>query len=181
MLSVFLWIPPAINFWTPEQSLWNWVCTTYHDTWAHLNVVLRKSLPSVCVSMCIPPIVARQRLSKSVSLLSLLGNGSVNTFPWQRIHPTIEELLDACVRGSLCITLSLLGNSAVKAFPRQRRIVGEVVFYAVRAVWTESRRLIIPRTFCLIPFHVYTFHFSLPSTRILSFFSVFPTWFVNPT
>jgi hypothetical protein len=27
--------------------------------------------------------------------LSLLGNGSVDTFPWQRIQTTIEELLEA--------------------------------------------------------------------------------------
>jgi hypothetical protein len=30
----------------------------------------------------------------SISHLSVLGNGSVNTFPTQRIHTTIEELLD---------------------------------------------------------------------------------------
>jgi hypothetical protein len=34
-------------------------------------------------------------LSVCVSPLSLLGNGSVNTFPRQRIQVTIEELLDA--------------------------------------------------------------------------------------
>jgi hypothetical protein len=35
-----------------------------------------------CLCVCVPPI------------LSLLDSGSVNTFPWQRIHATIEELLD---------------------------------------------------------------------------------------
>jgi hypothetical protein len=44
--------------------------------------VLHKSLPSVCVYMCIPPIVARQRLGKHVT-------ASTNT------HVTIDELLYA--------------------------------------------------------------------------------------
>jgi hypothetical protein len=38
---------------------------------------------------------SKQSVPVSVSPLSLLGNGSVNTFPRQRIHETIEELLDA--------------------------------------------------------------------------------------
>jgi hypothetical protein len=42
----------------------------------------------------------------------------------------------------LCI-LSLLGNNSIKTFPRQRRI-GGVVFYAVRVVSKENRRLILP-------------------------------------
>jgi hypothetical protein len=45
--------------------------------WSHLNGVLHKSFPSVCVSVF-------------VCLLSLLGNSSVNTFQQQRIHATIE-------------------------------------------------------------------------------------------
>jgi hypothetical protein len=88
---------------------------------------------------------------------SLLGNGSVNTFPRQRILATIEELLDASfsirsvsyqrrVRGSICVSLSLLGNGSVSTIPRQRRIVGGVCFYAVRVVSKESRRLVLPRT-----------------------------------
>jgi hypothetical protein len=55
----------------------------YHGTWAHLNGALFKSLPSVCVYIC-------------VSLLSLLGNASVKTLPRQRIHTQkSEEVLDA--------------------------------------------------------------------------------------
>jgi hypothetical protein len=92
--------------WTFEclnQYLWNLVCTVYHGNWAHLNGILHKSLPSVCVSICI-------------SLLSLLCNSSVNTFPQQQIHATIGELLDASfsmwsvsyerrVCGSACVSL----------------------------------------------------------------------------
>jgi hypothetical protein len=71
VLSTFEWL---------NQSLWNLVCT-YHGTWAHLNGVFLKSLPSVCVSVSVIP-------------LSLLGKCLVNTFPLQRIHARIEELLD---------------------------------------------------------------------------------------
>jgi hypothetical protein len=53
----------------------------YHDTWAHLNGVRLKPLPSVCVSVCVSPIIARQRLGKNVT-------AATNT------HATIE-LLDA--------------------------------------------------------------------------------------
>jgi hypothetical protein len=49
----------------PRQLLNAW--TKYYDTWAHLNGILHKSLPSVCVSVC-------------VSLLSLIGNGSVKSY-----------------------------------------------------------------------------------------------------
>jgi hypothetical protein len=61
--------PQLLNAWT------NLYETSYadHGTWAYLNGVLHKSLPSACVSIC-------------VSLLSLLGNGSVRTLTRQRIH-----------------------------------------------------------------------------------------------
>jgi hypothetical protein len=68
-----------LNAWTNLYETWY----VWHGTWAHLNCVLHKSLPLVCVCVCrcIP--------------LSLLGNGSVRALPRQRIHATIEELLDA--------------------------------------------------------------------------------------
>jgi hypothetical protein len=43
---------------------------------------------------------------------------------------------------------SLLGTGSVKTFPRKRRIVGVIVFYVVRVVSEESRRLVLPRTSC---------------------------------
>jgi hypothetical protein len=108
------------------------------------------------VCMCIPPIVARQ----SVSLLSLLGDRSVNAFPRQRIQATVEELLDASFsvrsvsyqrRVCLSIPLSLLGNDSVETFPRQRIIVGGVVFSA-DLVWRESTLLVLRRTSCSLIF-----------------------------
>jgi hypothetical protein len=56
---------------------------------------------------------------------------------------------------SMCLylyRLSLLGNDSIKTLPLQRmqrnnrRIVGGVVFCAVRVVTKESRRLVLPRT-----------------------------------
>jgi hypothetical protein len=49
-------------------------------TCAHLKGVIYKSLSSVCESTC-------------VSFHSLLGNGSVDSFPCQRIHATVEEFV----------------------------------------------------------------------------------------
>jgi hypothetical protein len=90
--------PPTQTFQCLNQSLWNLLCTVYHDTWAHLNGVLHIYLSSVCASVWI-------------SDLSLLGNGSVNTFPRQRIHATIE-LLDA--------------SFSVRSASYQRRVCGSV-------------------------------------------------------
>jgi hypothetical protein len=47
----------------------------------------------------------------------------------------------------LCIPFWLPGDGSVNTFPRQRIIVGGVVFYVVRVVSRESRRLVLPRTF----------------------------------
>jgi hypothetical protein len=48
-----------------------------------MEVVLRDDAPvRVCVCLCESP-------------LSLLLNGSVNTFPQQQIHAAVEELFDA--------------------------------------------------------------------------------------
>jgi hypothetical protein len=76
----------------------------------------------------------------------VLGNDSVDTFPRQRIHTTLEELWEACV----CVCpLSLLGNSSVNTLPQQERIVGDV-FCAVRVVSKESRGLVLLRTSCFL-------------------------------
>jgi hypothetical protein len=78
---------------------------------------------------CIPLFIARQRLG--------------NTFLRQRIHGTVEELLNAYVFMGLYIPLFLLGNSSVKTFPRQRKIAGGVVFYATHVVSKASMRLFL--------------------------------------
>jgi hypothetical protein len=82
---------------------------------------------------CLPPFIARQLLGKHVAAAE--------------IHETIEELLDACVCGSM-YPLSFLGNGSVKKFPLQERILGGVIFYVVHIVSKESKRLGLLRTFC---------------------------------
>jgi hypothetical protein len=47
-----------------------------------------------------------------------------------------------------CIPLSLLGNNSVKILPRERRIIGGIVFYAVRVVSKDSSRTVVPKTSC---------------------------------
>jgi hypothetical protein len=54
----------------------------YYATWAHPSGVLHTSLPPVCVSVYVSPIVAEQRFGRNV-------NAATNT------HATIKELLDA--------------------------------------------------------------------------------------
>jgi hypothetical protein len=49
----------------------------------------------------------------------------------------------------LYVLLSLLGNGSVNIFRRKQRIIGGVVFCVVRVVSKDSRRLILPRTYCL--------------------------------
>jgi hypothetical protein len=56
-----------------------------------------------------------------------------------------------CLYVCMCIPLSLLGNGWVKSYcgneytRNNRRIVGRVVFYAVRVILKENRQLILPR------------------------------------
>jgi hypothetical protein len=142
-----LCIPPyqRLNAWTNFYETWY----VYHGTWAQLNGVLHKSLPPVCVSLCvslisllgkcsvkcIPPFIARQRLGKHVP-------AATNT----RKNKIIVG--HVCLWVCLCIPLLLLGNISVKTFPRQRRTVGGVVFYAVHVVSKESRPFGLLRTSC---------------------------------
>jgi hypothetical protein len=66
---------------------------------------------------------------------------------------------------NLCLhvhhSLSLLGNGSLNTFPRHWRVVECVVFYAIRVVSKESRRLVLPRTSCFLR---YPFQFSLFSS-----------------
>jgi hypothetical protein len=67
---------------------------------------------------------------------------------WTYLNGTLHKSLSSvCV--SVCVyLLSLLGDGSVKTFPRQQRIVGGVIFYAVRVISKESRRLVLPRCSC---------------------------------
>jgi hypothetical protein len=91
----------------------------YHGNRAHLSGVLHKSLPSVCVSVC-------------VSLLSLQGDGSVECNPPFSARQRLSKHIPAATN-----------------IPSNRRTGGRVVLFVVRVVPKESRPLFFPRTSCL--------------------------------
>jgi hypothetical protein len=104
-----MWSPRCVcesrstNFWMPEpvvRETWY----VYHATWAHLNGVLHESLWSVCVSVCVAILLVLGKGCEKCIPISLPGYGSTNTFSRQRIHSIIEELLDACVCVSVCVS-----------------------------------------------------------------------------
>jgi hypothetical protein len=134
----------------------------YHGTRAHLSAVLHKSLPSVCVSMCVPVLVSRQRLGKHVPAVKNIRNnkGIVGRVVFYLVRVLSRESLWVC----LCIPALLLGNSSVNTVPRQRRIVGGVVFYAVLVISKESRWLVLPTTSCFMYIYIYELK-SFPLTR----------------
>jgi hypothetical protein len=109
--------------------------------------LIHPSHQSVCTYVC-PSYRCWQWLGKHVP-------AATNT------HAAIEELLDAPfsmrsvsyqrrVYGHVCIPLSFLGNNSVHTFSRHQIIVGWVVFYAVRVVSKESRRLFHLKTSCFL-------------------------------
>jgi hypothetical protein len=65
-------------------------------------------------------------MPESQNRQQLLGSGLVNTFPWQQLHATVEELLD--VLFSVWFMLRVILN----------------------IYWKEVRWLVLPRTSCLI-------------------------------
>jgi hypothetical protein len=81
--------------------------------------------------MCIDPFVARQRLDKHVPTRT-------NTRSNRR---TVRRV---CLWVCQCIPLLLLGKNSINTFPRKQSFVGGVVFYAVRVISKESRRLVLP-------------------------------------
>jgi hypothetical protein len=95
VLSVCLCISYILlNVWTNLYETWY----VYHGTWAHLNGVFHKFLPSVC-QYVYPFIVARQWAGKNVA-------AAMNT------HKT-TELLDASI--------------SMRSVPYQRK-VGDYIF-----------------------------------------------------
>jgi hypothetical protein len=116
------------------QSLWNFECL-YHGTWVNLNGVLHKFLSC----LCIPTIIARQRLGRHIPVAMNTRNNRiiVGGIVFYTVRVVSKESLRVC----LWIILWLLGNGSVNTSPRQRRIVGGVVFYAVCVVSKKRRRL----------------------------------------
>jgi hypothetical protein len=67
-----VWVSLCLYVYPQHQPSKTWASLyetwyVYQGTWAHLNGVRHKSLPSVCVCICVyPPIFRRQRLGKHV-------------------------------------------------------------------------------------------------------------------
>jgi hypothetical protein len=107
----------------------------YHGTWAHLNGVLHKSLPSVCVSVCvafpsllgkvsvncIPPFISRQRIGKHVPVAT--NTRSNRIIAGRVIFYAVRILSMKSLWVYVCIPLSLLGNNQVETFPRQQELL----------------------------------------------------------
>jgi hypothetical protein len=137
-------VSPASSFECLNQFYETWY--VYHGTWAPLSDILHKSLPSVCVSVCVSPVV-------------LLHSGSVYMFLQQRIRETKMNCWThhfPCgprhMKGEsvvcLYVPLSFQGNGSVNTFPQQWRIVGGIIFYMFCVMLKELRRLVLPRTSC---------------------------------
>jgi hypothetical protein len=79
LLFLYLWIP-SVKFEYLNQPLWRSVCMSWH-----LSTSRRRTSYITPISLCVCIL----------NPLSLLGNGSINTFSWQRIYATIKEWLEA--------------------------------------------------------------------------------------
>jgi hypothetical protein len=133
---------PPISFWIPEPIYIKLDMYTRPPESTSKAYFINPSHQSVCLHV--------------YSRVSFLGNGSVDTFPRQRIHTKLEVVLEASfyirpclIKGDsvgLCIPLSLLGIGSLNTFPRQWGIVGGIVFCMVHVVWKEIRQIVIPRT-----------------------------------
>jgi hypothetical protein len=133
LLAVCVSLCPPVNFWMPEPIFME----------LGVYIMAPELILTACMSICV----------------LLLGNGSVNTFPRQRIHATriggrvvlctIRVVSKESPWICLCIPLSLLSNEVVNTFPRQRRIAADVVSFAVHVVSKESMRLVLHRSSCL--------------------------------
>jgi hypothetical protein len=112
-------------------------------------VVSKESL-RVCLYL---PTVARQRLGRHVPMATNTRNGRriVGGFVFCTVLVVSKESLRVC----LCICLLLPGSDSVNTFPRQRRIVVDVVLYAVNILLKESKRLVLPITFCFIRYYCF--------------------------
>jgi hypothetical protein len=131
--------PPyqLLNAWTNLYETWY----VPHGSWALLNDELRKSLPSVCVPVLVFP-------------LSLLGNGSVNTFLRQRTQVTMGDLLHA----SFCMPSVSYRTEVGNYFLPELLVLVYLIFLVLGPFLFF---LILHTYFCLLPFH------SVSSTYLL--------------
>jgi hypothetical protein len=114
-------LPPGKNQFAVKINKISWKLSPSQRRTSYIPSI------SLCVYMCILPIVARQRLGKHVPSATSTCN---NTRIIERIiFCAVRFLSKESLLVSLCIPVLLLGNNSVNKFPRQRTIVGGVVFY----------------------------------------------------
>jgi hypothetical protein len=151
-LCVWIFSYQLLNAWNNFYETWY----VYLCTWVHINGALHKSFPSV-------------RVSVSVSVLSLLGKGSVkcilpvivsqrfrkqipvarNTRSYRiivgrvifcEVHVLLKESLWVCTY----IPILLLRNSSVN-ISTSTKIYWRHRFNAIYALWMENRLLVLPK------------------------------------
>jgi hypothetical protein len=101
-----------LNAWINLHEIWY----VYSGTWAHINRVLHKSFPSVCVSVCESPhIVTRQRLGKCVPAVRNTRNNRriVRRVVFYTVHVVSTESLWVCLcipNFSICTAEAVVWN-----------------------------------------------------------------------
>jgi hypothetical protein len=116
---------PPSTFECLNQSLWNLVCVSWHLSPSQRLTSYTPAI-SLCVCLCIPPVVATQRLGKHVLAAANRGYNRriVGSVIFCAVRVLWKESLWICVS-----VVSLLGNNLIKTF--SRGIAGGVIFYAV--------------------------------------------------
>jgi hypothetical protein len=105
-LAVCLSVYPPLSTFECLNQFFSGTCYVYHGTCAFLIIVLHKSLPSVCVSMCIPIIVARQPFGRHFPAATNTSNSrNVGRGVLCTVRLVSKESLWVCS----CIPLLLLG------------------------------------------------------------------------
>jgi hypothetical protein len=126
--SLCVYESPPIHFWMPEPIFMKFsLYVMTPEPVSTANFINLSVYMSACVCLlsllgkrsvnCVPSFIARQRHGKHVPVATNMRSSRIIVGPM-------------CLW--LCIPFSLLGNKLVKTFSLQRRIVGSVVFCAVR-------------------------------------------------
>jgi hypothetical protein len=139
-------VSPSINLWMPESIFIKSGAYIVASESVSKAYFINPYHQSVCLYVY-HLFVARQRLVKYVPAAKNICNKRIFG---RNIFFVVRVLSKKSLWVCPCIPIELLGNNSVKTFPRQRRILGGLVFYAVGVVLKESRRLVRPRTPCLV-------------------------------
>jgi hypothetical protein len=127
---------PSNSFWMPEPiftKLGMYIMAPKTSTAYFINTYHQ--------SLCLYVYVARQRLVRNVTD-TMSAHAIIKQF-WEAAFSTWSVSCQRRAFEHLCIAISLLENFAVNTFSRQQGIVAGVVFYLLRVVSKEGRRLTV--------------------------------------